>query len=48
VVIPADVYAWVATRDPQPQLIRIENAGHFFHGQLLVLRERVGEALKGI
>ncbi|MES2219253.1 MAG: alpha/beta fold hydrolase [Pseudomonadota bacterium] len=45
VVIPADVYAWVATRKPQPKLIKIPNAGHFFHGQLLVLREKIREAL---
>jgi alpha/beta superfamily hydrolase len=45
VVIPADVYAWVATRQPPPTLIRIANASHFFHGQLLVLREKIQVAL---
>ena len=45
VVIPADVYAWVATRQPPPTLIRIANAGHFFHGQLLTLREKIHTAL---
>jgi alpha/beta superfamily hydrolase len=48
VVIPADVYAWVATRQPPPTLIRIANAGHFFHGQLLVLREKIQAALTGL
>lgn len=45
VVIPADVYAWVATRHPQPQLIRLPEAGHFFHGQLLELRRLLETAL---
>ena len=45
VVIPQDVYAWVATRTPPPELIRIPNAGHFFHGQLMLLREKISAAL---
>jgi uncharacterized protein len=48
VVKPEDVYAWVTTREPQPQLIRIANAGHFFHGQLIVLREKIKDALKHV
>lgn len=38
VVVPADVYAWVETRNPAPKLIRMAGAGHFFHGQLMELR----------
>jgi alpha/beta superfamily hydrolase len=45
VVIPNDVYAWVETRDPAPQLIRLPLAGHFFHGKLLELRELLETAL---
>ena len=45
VVIPQDVYAWVETRQPRPRLLRIEGAGHFFHGQLAQLRELVERAL---
>jgi alpha/beta superfamily hydrolase len=45
VVIPDDVYQWAAARVPAPKLIRIANAGHFFHGQLLVLREKIQAAL---
>jgi alpha/beta superfamily hydrolase len=45
VVIPKDVYAWVATRNPPPQLIRVSGAGHFFHGQLLELRRLLETAL---
>jgi alpha/beta superfamily hydrolase len=38
VVMPQEVYAWAETRDPEPTLIRVENVGHFFHGQLMELR----------
>jgi alpha/beta superfamily hydrolase len=41
VVDPKAVYDWVETRDPKPTLIRMPQAGHFFHGQLLGLREIV-------
>jgi uncharacterized protein len=34
-VVPADkVVAWGESRDPQPQIVRFSQAGHFFHGQL--------------
>jgi alpha/beta superfamily hydrolase len=46
VVIPEDVYAWVETRKPQPELIRIPGAGHFFHGKLMELRHKLEEALQ--
>jgi alpha/beta superfamily hydrolase len=45
VVVPQAVYDWVATRDPKPELIKIENAGHFFHGQLMELRRVLEAAL---
>lgn len=41
VVSPAEVYAWVDTHKPKPELIRLPNAGHFFHGQLMELRKAV-------
>lgn len=41
VVSPQELYAWLETRHPAPKLIRIPQAGHFFHGHLLVLREAV-------
>lgn len=44
VVPPAEVYAWVETLQPQPQLIRLPGAGHFFHGQLLELRQCIEAA----
>ena len=45
VVPPAEVYAWVDTLTPKPTLIKLANAGHFFHGQLLVLRKVVSDFL---
>ena len=43
VVDPADVYAWVAQRQPPPTLLRFEGASHFFHGRLLALREAIAQ-----
>lgn len=45
IVSPAAVFEWIETRNPQPTLIRMEGAGHFFHGRLLELRERLREVL---
>jgi len=45
IVSPEEVYAWVETLQPKPQLIRLPGAGHFFHGQLLELRQRLEMAL---
>lgn len=39
VVAPAAVYNWLATLPNPPQLIRMPEATHFFHGQLVELRE---------
>ncbi|MDR3477138.1 MAG: CocE/NonD family hydrolase [Gammaproteobacteria bacterium] len=48
VVIPQDVYAWIETRDPKPQLIRVPGTGHYFHGKLMELRELLVANLPGI
>jgi uncharacterized protein len=40
------VFDWVASVKPAPVLIRMEGAGHFFHGQLLELRKRLFEHLQ--
>jgi len=45
VVNPEDVFAWVLTRKPQPVLIKMAEAGHFFHGRLLELRELLENVL---
>jgi hypothetical protein len=46
VVSPAEVFAWYDTLNPKPILIRMPEATHFFHGQLMQLREKLQEVLK--
>lgn len=46
VVDPAAVFEWVDGLSPQPELIKMPDAGHFFHGQLVELREKLEAALK--
>lgn len=48
VVPPQELYDWLLTREPAPTLIRLPGAGHFFHGQLLVLRETIERFFKDI
>ncbi len=38
IVAPAEVRDWAATLQPQPKLIVLPEAGHFFHGHLVDLR----------
>ncbi len=46
-IVPADeVFAWIDTLVPKPELIRMPKAGHFFHGQLLELRTLLVNALR--
>lgn len=41
-IVPAEqVYDWLASCHPQPELIRFQQAGHFFHGKLVELRDRL-------
>lgn len=48
-VVPVEqVNAWLATLKPQPIIIRFPDVSHFFHGQLLTLRDTLIETLKGI
>ncbi len=46
VVDPQAVFSYVAARPEQPQLIRLDGAGHFFHGRLIELRDRLLAALE--
>lgn len=46
VVEPKAVFDWVDELKPQPELIKMENAGHFFHSRLVDLREELEVALK--
>lgn len=45
VVSPEEVFAWVDSLDPKPTLVRVPEAGHFFHGLLLELRGLLETAL---
>jgi hypothetical protein len=39
VVAAEDTYAWCAQRPDQVQLLKLENAGHFFHQRLMDLQQ---------
>jgi alpha/beta superfamily hydrolase len=44
-VIDAEmVFAWVASFEPPPQLIRMPQTSHFFHGKLVELKELLKKA----
>jgi len=45
VVVPEEVFAWAENLNPPPTLIRMQGAGHFFHGRLLELRDILEVAL---
>ncbi|GAA4363075.1 alpha/beta hydrolase [Kangiella marina] len=46
VVDPEAVFNWIDELKPQPELIKMPEAGHFFHGRLVELREELEAALK--
>ena len=39
VVSPTAVFAWIASLENPPQVIKISGASHFFHGKLIQLRD---------
>lgn len=39
------VYAWAQTLNPAPHIVAIAEAGHFFHGHLIELRQRLVEQI---
>jgi alpha/beta superfamily hydrolase len=43
-----DVRAWVASLYPQPDLVVLPGVDHFFHGELLTLRETLLRKLQPI
>lgn len=45
VVSAEAVFEWLASRPEEPQLIKMPGVGHFFHGQLIELREAITQAL---
>jgi len=46
VVLPNEVYDFVATTQPRPDLVRFPDTGHFFHGRLIELRGSVQEHVR--
>ncbi|HLB58357.1 MAG TPA: alpha/beta fold hydrolase [Gammaproteobacteria bacterium] len=46
IVSPEAVFDWVETLNPKPTLIRMPKATHFFHGQLMALREMIEKNLR--
>ena len=46
VVVPNEVYDFVAATTPQPELVRFPDTGHFFHGRLIELRDTVQERVR--
>jgi len=46
VVSPQAVFDWAESRDPKPIILRFPEADHFFHGQLVVLRQELEAVLK--
>lgn len=40
-VDPGEVYAWADSLEPPPARLVLPEAGHFFHGQLVPLREKL-------
>jgi len=46
VVDPDAVFNWIDELEPQPELIKMSGAGHFFHGRLVELREELESALQ--
>lgn len=45
VVSAQEVFAWIETLPHKPEVISMPTAGHFFHGQLLELREQLEKKL---
>ena len=48
VVAMADNEAALADADPPPRWVRVEGAGHFFHGQLAIIKPTTVEFLEGL
>ena len=46
VVDPAKVFAWAEAADPAPSIVRMAEAGHFFHGRLVDLRGAIRNGVR--
>lgn len=47
VVDPAEVFAWAEQWRPPLELIRFADTGHFFHGKIVELRQRLMDQIEG-
>lgn len=45
IIPPKQVYDWVSQLSNKPHFIDMPTAGHFFHGQLIALRDQITAAL---
>ena len=48
VIDPDAVADWLDTRHPRPHVVWFEEAGHFFHGGLIQLKQAVSEAVQKV
>ena len=46
IVDPQAVYAWIEQLEPPPELVRMPDASHFFHGRLLDLRGAIKSGVR--
>jgi alpha/beta superfamily hydrolase len=46
IVDPQAVYAWVEAQKPAPELVRMPDAGHFFHRRLMDLRGAIKSGVR--
>ena len=46
--VRATLEAALADADPPPRWVRVEGAGHFFHGQLAIIKSTTVEFLEGL
>jgi alpha/beta superfamily hydrolase len=46
VVEPEAVFAWVASLEPKPELVRMPDTSHFFHRRLMDLRGAIKHAVR--
>ena len=47
VVDPSEVFAWVEQLQPPVELIHFAKTGHFFHGKVVELRQRLTDQIQG-
>lgn len=45
VILPETVYTFLKNRSEKPEIILLPNAGHFFHGQLTLLKQQLTDAI---